>query len=157
MNRTRTQIGIVGAGPAGLFLGHLLHLEGIDSVIVENRSREYVIERVRAGVLEQGTVDLMAETGVGERLRREGLRHGGVCLAFLGRRHRIDFEELTGGRAITIYGQNELVKDLIAARCATGRPLYYGVEKVQVLDFDRPQPRVRYRLDGVEHEIACDF
>src|SRR6516165_10401516 len=124
----KTQVGIIGAGPAGLLLGHLLHLNHIDSVIIENRSRDYVIERVRAGVLEQGTVDLMIETGVGERLRREGMRHRGVYLAFQGRRHRIDFEELTGGRAITIYGQNEVVKDLIAARCATGRPLYYGVE-----------------------------
>src|SRR5579864_9559936 len=109
MTRARTQVGIVGAGPAGLFLGHLLHLEGIDSVIVEIRSREYTIERVRAGVLEQGTVDLMIESGVGERVRREGMRHGGLFLAFCGRRHRIDFEELTDGRAITIYGQNEIV------------------------------------------------
>jgi len=157
MTRIRTQVGIVGAGPAGLFLGHLLHMEGIDSVIIENRSREYAIERVRAGVLEQGTVDLMIEAGVGERLRREGMRHGGVWLAFLGRRHRIDFEELTSGRAITIYGQNEVVKDLIAARCATGRPLHYGVEEVSVADFDGPQPRIRFRRDGEEHEIACDF
>src|SRR5215472_12759871 len=127
MTRTRTQVGIVGAGPAGLFLGHLLHLEGIDSVILENRSRDYVVERVRAGVLEQGTVDLMRETGIGERLEREGMRHGGVYLAFEGQRHRIDFEELTGGRGITIYGQNEVVKDLIAARCRSGRPLSYGV------------------------------
>jgi len=98
MTQTRTQVGIVGAGPAGLLLGHLLHLEGIDSVIIENRSREYVIERVRAGVLEQSTVDLLIEAGVGERLGREGMRHGGVHIAFMGRRQRIDFEELTGGR-----------------------------------------------------------
>jgi p-hydroxybenzoate 3-monooxygenase len=140
-----------------LFLGHLLHLEDIDSVIVENRSREYVIERVRAGVLEQGTVDLMTATGVGERLQREGMRHGGVHLAFLGRRHRIDFQELTGGRSITIYGQNEVVKDLITARCATGRPLLYGVEHVSIADFDSGQSRIRYTLDGEEHEILCDF
>jgi p-hydroxybenzoate 3-monooxygenase len=157
MTRIRTQVGIVGAGPAGLFLGHLLHLEGVDSVIMESRSRDYVIERVRAGVLEQGTADLMLETGVGERLRREGMRHGGVYLAFEGGRHRIDFEELTGGRAITIYGQNEVVKDLIAARCATGRPLHYGVADVSVADYDTPRPRIRFRLAGEEQEIECDF
>ena len=112
----RTQVGIVGAGPAGLMLGQLLHLQGIDSVILENRSRQYVIERVRAGVLEQGTVDLMHEVGVGERLAREGLRHDGIYLAFGGTRHRIDMAALTGGRAITIYGQNEVVHDLIEAR-----------------------------------------
>jgi len=157
MTRSRTQIGIIGAGPAGLFLGHLLHLEGIDSVIVENRSQEYVIERVRAGVLEQGAVDLMIETGVGERLQREGMRHRGLYLAFLGRRHRIDFEELTGGRAITVYGQNEVVKDLIAARHATGRPTNYGVQNVSVMGFDAPQPRIRFQRNGEEQEIACDF
>jgi p-hydroxybenzoate 3-monooxygenase len=153
MQRIRTQVGIVGAGPAGLLLGHLLHLEGIDSVIIENRSRDYVIERVRAGVLEQGTVDLLIEAGVGERLRREGMRHGGIYLCFEGCRHRIDFEELTGGRAITIYGQNEVVKDLIAARCATGRPLHFEVEDVAV----DPSPAVRFREDGEECEVACDF
>jgi p-hydroxybenzoate 3-monooxygenase len=157
MTRMRTQVGIVGAGPAGLFLGHLLHLEGIDSVVVEDRSREYVIERVRAGVLEQGTVDLMRETGLGERLDREGMRHGGVYLAFQGRRHRIDFEELTGGRAITIYGQNEVVKDLVAARCRSALPLYYGVEDVKVADFDGVCPRIRFRFEGGEYELACDF
>jgi len=157
MTRTRTQVGIVGAGPAGLFLGHLLHLEGIDSVIIEDRSRDYVVERVRAGVLEQGTVDLMRETGLGERLDRDGMRHGGVYLAFQGRRHRIDFEALTGGRGITIYGQNEVVKDLIAARCRSGRPLFYSVEDVAVADFDGARPRIYFRFEGEEHEIACDF
>jgi p-hydroxybenzoate 3-monooxygenase len=155
--RAQTQVGIVGAGPAGLFLGHLLHLEGIDSVIVESRSREYTIERVRAGVLEQSTVDLMIEAGVGERLRREGMRHGGIYLAFLGRRHRIDFEELTGGRSITIYGQNEIVKDLIAARYASGRPLLYGAESVSVENLETAQAGIRFFLNGGEHEIACDF
>ena len=113
---SRTQVAIVGAGPAGLMLGHLLHRQGIDSVIVENRSEQHVIERVRAGVLEQGTVDLMNATGVGARLEREGLRHDGFFIAFDGSRHRIDMAALTGGRAITIYGQNEVVKDLIDAR-----------------------------------------
>jgi p-hydroxybenzoate 3-monooxygenase len=154
--KLRTQVGIVGAGPAGLLLGHLLHLEGIDSVIAEHRSREHVIERVRAGVLEQGTVDLLIETGVGERLRREGMRHGGIYLRFEGRRHHIDFEELTGGRAITVYGQNEVVKDLIAARCATGRPLYFEVDGVSVADCDSA-PRIAFRSNDAECEIACDF
>ena len=156
MKRLRTQVGIVGAGPAGLLLGHLLHLEGIDSIIVEDRGRDHVIERVRAGVLEQGTVDLLIETGVGERLKREGMRHGGIHICFDGRRHRIDFEELTGGRCITVYGQNELVKDLIAARSATGRPLYFEVQDVCVAGFE-DAPRIQFRSGGEEYQIACDF
>ena len=116
----------MGAGPAGLLLAHLLHLEGIDSVVVENRSRQYVTERVRAGVLEQGTVDLMIQSGVGARLLREGMRHEGIYISFQGARHRIDMAELTGGRAITVYGQNEVVTDLIEARLVTGRPLFFG-------------------------------
>src|SRR5512138_110038 len=107
MSVLTTQVGIVGAGPAGLLLGHLLHLNGIDSVIVENRSRDYVIDRVRAGVLEQGTVDLLIAMGVGERLHREGLRHDGLYISFGGNRHHIDMADLTGGKAITVYGQNE--------------------------------------------------
>src|SRR5688572_11320709 len=106
----RTQVGIIGAGPAGLMLGHLLHLNGIDSVIVENRSREYVIDRVRAGVLEQGTVDLLHAMGVAGNLNREGLRHEGLYISFQGARHHVDFAELTGGKAITVYGQNEVVR-----------------------------------------------
>src|SRR5215468_1978804 len=120
MTTIRTQVGIVGAGPAGLMLGHLLHLAGIDSFIIENRTEEYVIERVRAGVLEQGTVDLMIETGVGDRLQRESLFHDGIYIKFLGDRHRIDMAALTAGRRIVIYGQNQVVKDLIAARAHTG-------------------------------------
>ena len=138
-------------------LGHLLHLRGIDSVILEDRSRDYVIERVRAGVLEQGTVDLMTASGVGDRLHREGMRHEGVYIAFNGVRHRIDMAGLTGGRAITVYGQNEVVKDLIAAREATGRPLYFEVAGVAPVDMDGPQPKVRFTLDGEPREIACDF
>src|SRR4051812_42301353 len=125
----RTQVAIVGAGPAGLVLGHLLHLRGIDSVIIETRSRDYVMERVRAGVLEHGTVQLMRESGVGARLDREGLPHAGIYLSFNGERHRIDFEELTG-RHVTVYGQNEVVKDLIEARLSTGRPLYFEAADV---------------------------
>ena len=153
----RTQVGIVGAGPAGLMLGHLLHLRGIDSVIVENRSRDYVIERVRAGVLEQGTVDLMTASGVGGRLAREALRHEGVYLAFGGHRHRIDMAGLTGGRAITIYGQNEVVKDLIDARLATGRPLHFEVGEVAPLNVTGETPSLRFTEDGVSRELACDF
>jgi p-hydroxybenzoate 3-monooxygenase len=138
-------------------LGHLLHLRGIDSVIVETRSREHVIERVRAGVLEQGTVDLMTEAGVGDRLQREGLRHEGIYLAFNGRRHRIDMAGLTGGRAITIYGQNEVVKDLIAARVRAGRPLHFEVGDVQVDRLAEARPVVRFTADDQAHEIAADF
>ncbi len=156
MKHVRSQVGIVGAGPAGLMLGHLLHLEGIDSVVIERRSKEHVTERVRAGVLEQGTTDLMVETGVGERLRREGMRHGGIYLSFAGQRRHIDFEDLTGGRSITVYGQNEVVKDLIAARRASGRPLDFEAEKVRVADFDS-QPRIVYEKDGGEFEVVCDF
>ena len=157
MQRLRTQVAIVGAGPSGLMLGHLLHLHGIDSVIVENRSQEYVVERVRAGVLEQGAVDLMRDAGVGARLAREGLRHSGVYIAFSGRRHHVDMEELTGGRAITVYGQNEVVKDLIDARAASGRPLHFGASDVAVHDIDREHPRVTFRLGDDEHELTCDF
>jgi p-hydroxybenzoate 3-monooxygenase len=152
-----TQIGIVGAGPAGLLLGHLLHLNGIDSVILENRSREYVIERVRAGVLEQGTVDMMIAMGVGERLRRQGLRHEGLYISFQGQRHHIHMAELTGGKAITVYGQNEVVKDLIDARVATGRPLHFEVENVAVHDMDSTRPRITFRKDGRDGEVTCDF
>ena len=121
----RTQVGIIGAGPAGLVLSHLLHLHGIESVVLENRSRQYVQERVRAGVLEQGTVDLLKETGVGQRLRREGLVHYGVNLRFGRRTHRIDFADLTGGKAVTIYAQHEVVKDLTDARLAAGGQVHF--------------------------------
>ncbi len=152
-----TQVGIVGAGPAGLLLGQMLHLQGIDSIIVENRSREYVIERVRAGVLEQGTVDLMIELGVGERLRREGLPHRGLYLSFAGARHYLNLAELTGGKTITVYGQNEVVKDLIAARVASGRALYFNVEQVAIQDADSHRPEITFQKDGREDQIECDF
>jgi p-hydroxybenzoate 3-monooxygenase len=157
MPHLHTQVAIVGAGPAGLMLGHLLHLGGIDSIIVENRSQDYVIARVRAGVLEQGTVDLMNEIGVGDRLRREGLRHRGIHIAFNGARHHIDMEALSGGRAITVYGQNEVVKDLIEARVASGRPLHFEVLDVTVHDLLETTPGVSYTTGGVTHEIRCDF
>ena len=153
----RTQVGIVGGGPAGLLLAHLLHLQGIDSVVLEARSEEYVVDRVRAGVLEQGTVDLMAEIGLGDRMQREGLIHRGINISFAGTLHRIDLHELTGGRAITVYGQNEVQKDLNQARRATGRPIFHEVEGLSVHDFDSRSPRIRYRHRGDAHELECDF
>jgi p-hydroxybenzoate 3-monooxygenase len=151
-----TQVGIVGAGPAGLLLAHLLHLQGIESVVLEARSREYVEARVRAGVLEQTTVDLLDEAGVAERLHREGLVHRGLELRFDGRGHRIDFAELTGGRAITVYGQQEVVKDLIAARLAYGGELRFEVSDVALHDLESERPRVRFSHEGAEHELRCD-
>ena len=157
MPSVRTQVGIVGAGPAGLLLGQLLHLNGIDSVIVENRSRDYVIDRVRAGVLEQGTVDLMNAMGVGAGLRRAGLRHDGLYLSFRESRHRIDLADLTGGRAITIYGQNEVVRDLIDARIQTMRPLYFEAERVSVDALESSNPVIRFSHAGADQEVRCDF
>jgi p-hydroxybenzoate 3-monooxygenase len=157
MTSSRTQVAIIGAGPAGLMLGHLLHLRGIDSVIIEIRSRDYVIERVRAGVLEQGTVDLMSSAGVGDRLSREGMRHGGIYIAFRGRRHHIDIAGLTGGRAITIYGQNEVVKDLIEARTRTARPLFFEVDRVTPAGLEDRTPSVTFEQSGGHHELICDF
>ncbi|MDQ3777329.1 MAG: 4-hydroxybenzoate 3-monooxygenase [Actinomycetota bacterium] len=156
MRHERTQVGIVGAGPAGLVLAHLLHLAGIDSVVLEGRTREYVEHRVRAGVLEQGTVDLLNEIGVGERLRREGLVHGGIELQFEDERHRIDFPSLTGGRRITVYGQQEVVKDLIGARVETGRPLYFEVADASVHGFDAGAPVIRFVHGGEQVELRCD-
>ncbi len=153
----RTQVGIVGAGPAGLMLSHLLHLAGVESVILECRSRQYIEERVRAGVLEQGTVDLMLETGVGERLRREGLRHDGVWFSFGGHRHRINMAELTGGRAITVYAQQEVVKDLVQARLTAGGHIVFEVDDLTVHDLDSKLPKIRYRKDGEAEELVCDF
>src|SRR6185437_2149218 len=151
------QVGIVGAGPAGLLLAHLLHRSGIDSIVIENRTQQHVIERVRAGVLEQGTVDLMIQSGVGDRLEREGMRHEGIYLAFNGTRHRIDFAELTGGRAITVYGQNEVVTDLIDARTAIGEPLFFEVKEASIHDFETTTPRIQFTHNEHPHEIQCDF
>ena len=153
----RTQVGIVGAGPAGLLLSHLLHLEGIESVVIESHTRRHVEERIRAGVLEQGTVDLLNETGVGERMRREGLVHHGIELRFNRQGHRIDMYELTGGRAITVYGQHEVVKDLIRARLHAGGQVCFEVDRVSVHGFDGTSPRIRFTKDGEPREIACDF
>ena len=157
----RTQIGIVGAGPAGLMLSHLLHRAGVESVVVENRSRQYVQDRVRAGVLEQGTVDLMNATGVGERLGREGLIHRGLELRFGRHGHRrgyrIDLFALTGGKAITIYGQNKVVEDLTDARLAAGGRIFFAVEDVSVHGLDSGMPSIRFRGDGEAVEVQCDF
>ena len=155
-NITRTQVGIVGAGPAGLVLGHLLHLHGIESVILEDRSRDYVEGRVRAGVLEQGTVELLVEMGVGERLKREGLVHHGVELRFRHEGHRIPFDELTDGQGITIYGQQEVVKDLISARLDADAPLLFEVEDVTPHGIDSDEPSLTFRHDGADHELRCD-
>jgi p-hydroxybenzoate 3-monooxygenase len=152
----RTQGGIVGAGPAGLILSHLLHLAGIESVVIEARPRKYIEGRVRAGVLEQGTVELLAESGVGERLRREGLVHKGIELRFAGRRHRIDFEELVG-RTITVYAQHEVIKDLVAARLACGGQIVFEAEAVGLRDLDTDRPRIMYRSGGEPREVECDF
>ena len=152
----RTQVGIVGAGPAGLTLAQLLHRQGIESVVLENRSREYVEHRVRAGVLEQGTVDLLVEAGIGERLQREGLVHHGIGIQFDGERHRIPLSELTDGRTIVVYGQTEVVRDLVRARLAEGLPLLFEVADVRVHDLDTDRPGIRFTHDGAEHALACD-
>jgi len=153
----RTQIGIVGAGPAGLVLAHLLHLQGIESVVIESRSRKYIEERVRAGLLEQGTVDLMIETGVGQRLQREALIHHGIELRFNRRGHRINFDDLTGGKTVTIYAQQEVIKDLVAARLEAGLPLIFEASDVSVHGFDGANPSIRFRVAGEEQELHCDY
>src|SRR3982750_2167054 len=152
-----TQVGIVGAGPAGLLLSHLLHLRGIDSVVLENRTREAIEGTIRAGVLEQGTVDTLIEAGVGERMQRQGFVHHGIELRFGGRGHRIDMFELTGGRAITVYAQHEVIKDLVAARLADSGQLLFEVEGVSVRDFDTDAPSIRFAKDCEVHELRCDF
>lgn len=153
----RVQVAIIGAGPSGLLLGQLLHLAGIDAVILESRSREYVLGRIRAGVLEQGAVDLLDRARVGRRVHAEGLVHHGIELCFEGVRHRIDLSELTGGKCVTVYGQTEVTKDLMDARAAAGAKTVYEAEAVSVHDFDGDRPKVRYRADGGAHEIECDF
>jgi p-hydroxybenzoate 3-monooxygenase len=152
----RTQVAIIGAGPAGLTLAGLLHAAGIESVVLENRSREYVEQRIRAGVLEQGTVELLDAAGVGERMRREGIIHHGIYLQFAGERHRIPLSELADGRSIVIYGQTEVVKDLIGARLAAGLALRFEVAEVAVHEIETDRPRVSF-VDGDERfELECD-
>jgi p-hydroxybenzoate 3-monooxygenase len=149
----RTQVGIVGAGPAGLMLSHLLHLRGIESIVLETHSRQHIEERVRAGLLEQGTVDLLVETGVGERLKREGMRHRGIGLSFNGRRHRIDLAGLTGGSAVTVYSQHEVIKDLVKARLEAGGQILFETANVSLHGFDTDSPVIRFAGGQVE----CDF
>ena len=151
----RTQVGIVGAGPAGLLLSHLLDLEGIESVVLEDRSREYVENRVRAGVLEQGTVELLTDTGLGDRLHREALVHRGLELRFDGEGHRIDLSGLTDGRTITIYGQQEVVKDLIAARLGAGGDIRFEVEDVALDGLTTDAPCIAFTHDGERHTLEC--
>jgi len=153
----RTRVTIIGAGPAGLLLGHLLHRAGVDTVILEDCSREHVEARIRAGVLEQGTVELLDEAGIGERMRRQGLVHHGIDLLFDGRRHRIDLSGLTGGRAITVYGQHEVVRDLIGARLAAGAPLYFEAGDVRLHGIDGQSPSVFFTHAGQAHVLHCDF
>jgi len=152
----RVQVAIIGAGPSGLLLGQLLHRAGIDNIIVEQRSAQYVLGRIRAGVLEQTTVDLLAEAGVSERLQREGLIHDGTQVAFGGKRHQINFRKLTGGKTVTVYGQTEVTRDLMEARERENVATVYEALDVSVHDFDS-RPAVRFRKDGVQQEIACDF
>jgi p-hydroxybenzoate 3-monooxygenase len=158
----RTQIGIIGAGPAGLMLSHLLHLQGIESVVLESKSREYCESRIRAGVLEHGTVELMVQSGVGARLQREGLVHTGVELRFNGAGHRIDFAELTG-KSITIYAQHEVIKDLVAARVAAGGQVIFDAEAISVHGFASgagpagSKPKIQFQRDGVTETLECDF
>jgi len=151
-----TQVGIVGAGPSGLLLSQLLSLNGIDNVVIEQRSREYVEGRIRAGVLEQGTVDLLVQAGVGERLLRERLVHDGFEIAFAGRRQRIDVKQF-GGSAMTVYGQTEVTKDLMDARIAAGGKLRFECDQTSVHDIDTDKPRIRYRRAGRDSEVSCSF
>jgi p-hydroxybenzoate 3-monooxygenase len=153
----RTQIGIVGAGPAGLVLAHLLHLQGIESVVIESRSRKYIEERIRAGLLEHGTVELLIETGVGKRLQREALTHHGIELRFNRRSHRIDFDDLTGGKTVTIYAQQEVIKDLVAARLEAGAPLIFEASDVSVHGLNSANPSIHFRAAGEPQELRCDY
>jgi p-hydroxybenzoate 3-monooxygenase len=157
MPKRRTQVAIVGAGPSGLLLGQLLYKAGIDAVILERQTGEYVLGRIRAGILEQVCIDLMDEAGVGARMHGEGLVHGGFETMYWGRRQRVDLNRLTGGKNVMVYGQTELTRDLMDARAAAGLTTVYEARDVTVHDFDIPKPRVRYVKDGLTHEVECDF
>ena len=153
----KTQVAIIGAGPAGLMLGHLLHRAGIDSLIVESRSRKYIEERVRAGVLEQGTVDALLESGVGDRLQRIGLQHDHIDLRFAGEPHRLNIRELSGGRSVWVYAQHEIIKDLVQARLAYDAPLCFEADNVSIHDIDTEQPSIRFTRQQIEQVVECDF
>ena len=153
----RTQVGIVGAGPAGLLLSHLLHQRGVDSVVIDIQTRETIEQTIRAGILEQGTVDLLRQTGVGDRMARDGRVHHGINLAFSGGKHRIDLYELTGGRAVTVYAQHEVLIDLIAKRLADGGDIRFGVSDTTVDDIEHDQPTIGFTKDGQHQTLECDF
>ena len=154
----KTQVGIVGAGPAGLLLAHLLRLEGVESVVLETRTREEIEATIRAGVLEQGTVNVLNETGVGERMMREGAVHHGIYLRFGGLTHRVDLAALTHGRSIMVYAQHEVIKDLVKARLDAGAPIEFGVKDVSLQDLDTETPKIRYRAAaGGPQALACDY
>ena len=153
----RTKVGIVGAGPAGLMLSHLLHQRGVESVVIDLRSRTDIEETIKAGVLEQGTVDLMTQTGVGDRLHRDGFVHHGFNLAFSGRMHRINLHELTGGRSVTVYAQHEVLKDLIARRLEDGGDLRFGVTDTTVEGLDTERPVISFTHEDEQHRLECDF
>jgi p-hydroxybenzoate 3-monooxygenase len=153
----RTKVAIIGAGPAGMLLGQLLHRHGIDNVILERKDRDYVLARIRAGVLEQGTVGLLEEVGVTERLHHEGLIHDGIELLFGGVRHRLDLKCASGGKAVTVYGQTEVTRDLMDARDKAGLTTVYDATNVSLHDFNTDRPIVRYVKDGTGHELGCDF
>lgn len=157
MQDTRTQVVIIGAGPAGLLLGQLLHQAGIDNTILEQRSADYVLGRIRAGVLEQVTVDLLEQAGAAQRMRAEGLPHDGIELLFGGQRHRIDLHALTGGKRVMVYGQTEVTRDLMQARAAAGLPTVYEAEQVTPLGYDGDRPQVTYQKDGRTHTLQADF
>ena len=154
----KTQVAIIGAGPSGLLLGQLLYKAGIDNIVIEQRSAAYVLARIRAGILEQSTCELLDQAGVGERMHREGLVHEGIELCFGGARHRIDLAQLTGGRHVMVYGQTEVTHDLMDARSAEGLTTVYEAQHVAIHDFDSNKPRVTYQTkDGVTHEVECEF
>ena len=157
MTTQRTQVAIIGAGPSGLMLGALLAKAGIDAVIFERQSPDYVLGRIRAGVLEQGTTDLLEEVGVAARMHAEGLPHDGFELCFGGARHRIDLLALTGGKRVMVYGQTEVTRDLMDARAAAGLTTHYQASDVAIHDFDSDRPSVRWQQDGLTHEMSCDF
>jgi len=153
----RAQVGIIGAGPAGLLLSQILHLAGIESVVLERQTGTYVLSRIRAGVLEQGTADLLTDAQVGARMRREGLVHGGIEISFDGRRRRIDLAGRTGGKSVIVYGQTEITKDLMDARSTLGGQTIYEAADVSIHDLDSDRPTLCYRKDDADHEIQCDF